>query len=365
MRGVAVRSSRCLAGRLEHAVVTRQAPQTPSTLSSSSSGAAIVEQTSNAAARVSHAVESSRVVRGAEAAMQRAMAGSCSGTAYAPDAASSPLLAKVLQRPSSDAAPRPPEPLSTVATASASPSVPEPLQRFSLAELQRKPAAELRQLLVVRGVGMGSATDKADLAQWVHQHQDLPITQPNAKPPCYSLKTTVHRPAMRPMTEAELHNLSIRELRVMLKERGVNEGTATEKGELVRWVWQHQDLPVLYHAQQRARQRGKGRHWFGTGSSEPYDVHDNPQDERQKLEENERPEQLEGADQEQRLLEAGSDAGKGSHGNVAQQVRRLWMMAGLSVLGLLGAVGALAVLDAQRSQPAAPPSIAGGSEATA
>ena len=31
----------------------------------------------------------------------------------------------------------------------------------------------------------------------------------------------------------------------MLQERGVEEGSATEKAELARWVWQHQHLPPL------------------------------------------------------------------------------------------------------------------------
>merc|ERR1712129_265239 len=99
------------------------------------------------------------------------------------------------------------------------------------------------------------------------------------------------------------------------------------------------------------------------GSSEPYDVHDHPRDERQKLEANEKPEELEGADQEQRLLEAGSDTTMGKAESIAQQTRRLWMMTSLGLLGLVGAVGALAALAAHRSQPVTPPSTAGSGEA--
>jgi len=109
---------------------------------------------------------------------------------------------------------------------------------------------------------------------------------------------------------------------------------------------------------------GQGWRGFGPGgSTEPYDVHENPRDEWQKLDDNEKPEELEGADQEQRLLEAGSDTTKGKDEGIAQQARRLWMMTGLGLLGLIGAVSALVALDAQRSQPEKPPSTATSGEA--
>lgn len=134
------------------------------------------------------------------------------GTAYAPG---SPILSAVMQ-------PQPRQMMDPIVT--------EPKREMSLAELRKMPGAALQQMLDERGVS-ASAVDQHSLAKWVHQHQHLPV-KPRPKPrvpPAHSL--------------AELERMSVAQLREMLARRGVSGGSATEKLELAKWVWQHQHIP--------------------------------------------------------------------------------------------------------------------------
>lgn len=99
--------------------------------------------------------------------MQRGVFRGSTGTAYAP---ASPILTQVLS-------PAPtPEVVVPVSKASTKPTKPVPSQTsHSLQELRHKSVTDLREMLASRGVSEGSARDKADLAEWVWQHQDLPV----------------------------------------------------------------------------------------------------------------------------------------------------------------------------------------------
>lgn len=223
----------------------------------------------------------------------RLFAGSSDGTAYAP---TSPILSAALGQPRP--ARQPPGPVAARRPAAAPAPAPR-AEPKTLAELEELPAVELRRMLAVRGVSLGSATEKAELAKWVHQHQDLPVGRREA---CAAEAT---RPATRrgeSHSLVELEQMSVAELRRVLQERGVGEGPATEKSDLVKWAWQHQHLPVLREADpRRQRARPNGRRVFGGyGDSDPYDL---PRDKPK----TETPEQERIEGDEKRLLEGDSE----------------------------------------------------------
>lgn len=148
-----------------------------------------------------------------------------------------------------------------------------PVRRdYSLAELEKKPVADLRLMLAERNVAQGNATEKDELAAWVHQHQHLPVVRPNAS--VGKTPSATVRASQGPRSMNELKQMSVADLHEILDERGVGPGSATEKGELVRWVFQHQDLPVIYTGKQRRR-----RSRWGYGPGRPYD---SPRDRRRK-----------------------------------------------------------------------------------
>uniref|UniRef100_A0A7S0A4Y4 SAP domain-containing protein n=1 Tax=Pyrodinium bahamense TaxID=73915 RepID=A0A7S0A4Y4_9DINO len=241
----------------------------------------------------------------------------------------------------------PPEPRarSSAAAAPAAPQAPAPAP-LSLAELQALPAKELRHMLAERGVSPGTATEKAELAQWAFQHQDLPAVRSaaSAAPAAGAGREEATK------SVAELRQMSVAELREMLAQRGVSEGSATEKGELVQWVFQHQNLPVLRASQQqRKKTRQRGR-WSFFGRGDPSDPYDSPREEaKQRGPEHERleglePERLEG-NEGQRLLEGSAEA------LAAAPARRCWPWAAAGGLGVavLAIVGTVAANDARQA----------------
>ncbi|CAE8611813.1 unnamed protein product [Polarella glacialis] len=160
-------------------------------------------------------------------------------------------------------------------------------------------------MLAERGVGRSNATEKDELADWVHKHQDLNVVRPEACP-------APHQPSSQKRSVAELQRMSVAELRDQLAERGVPEGSATEKSELARWVYEHQDLPALYTAEEGRRRTGSRRGPGGSGES-----YESPREkeEKQQLLEAEAAKLLEG--EAQQLLE-------GSAEEEAAAPRRLW-----------------------------------------
>jgi len=155
-----------------------------------------------------------------------------------------------------------------------------------------------------------------------------------------------------PKCEADLQKLSVKDLRGMLRERGVEEGSATEKGDLVKWVWQHSHLPVIRDGREQQRRRsGKGRRGFGMGGySDPYDYEDEPEDKKKEEEKPKGPEELEGADQQQRLLEAGEEAAADEESATSSWPQKVLKVIVFSVVGVFGALGALMILDSQRAE---------------
>merc|ERR1712151_994273 len=109
--------------------------------------------------------------------------------------------------------------------------------------------------------------------------------------------------------------------------RGVGKGTATDKDELAKWVWQHSDLPVV---RKSGRERKQGRWTWGFGKEEsgPYDSprdHSNnhkPPPEQEQLE-GEKPELLEEGEQDSQKLLEGGQTGKEEK---ASPFRRVWLI---------------------------------------
>eukprot|EP00933_Yihiella_yeosuensis_P040012 TRINITY_DN34222_c0_g1_i1.p1 TRINITY_DN34222_c0_g1~~TRINITY_DN34222_c0_g1_i1.p1 ORF type:complete len:332 (+),score=77.58 TRINITY_DN34222_c0_g1_i1:139-1134(+) len=225
-----------------------------------------------------------RVTDKVGSSVNKVFAGSSTGTAYRAD---SPILGKALYEGEADRPP-PPDPIVS------KPSTAAPPRELSLAELKGLPAADLQRMLAERGVSRCTATEKEDLAKWVHSHQGLPVVRPGAE----------HKAPVVKRSVAELEKLSVKELKEILAERGAPEGSATEKSELARWVYAHQDLPVLYDWRERQKQRQKGRWGYGPGG-EPYDTPPEAEKPDQKLlEAEEEAKRLEG--EEAKLLEGGS-----------------------------------------------------------
>lgn len=278
----------------------------------------------------------------AESVAGRVFAGSSSGTAYT---ATTPVLGSLF-------GPKPPSAAVPAAAAGPKPAVSHetPLAGStnspkSLVELQCMPASELRGMLAVRGVSPGAACEKAELAQWVFQHQHLPAAEKPAK----QAESSVQRPSSKSV--AELKRMSVQELRDMLEARGVGPGSASEKGDLARWVFQHQDLPVLYKASSSSS-KARRKHWrwgVGSESSEPYD---SPRDETN----HPKPEQIEAGDgdtrqiegQEQLLLEGGRDP----QAELSSSSRALWKITGGLLVAVASAAVALAYNDARQANEA-------------
>lgn len=305
---------------------------------------AVAERAAPGAAAVHSRTEAlaNRAAGHVEAASQKIFRGSSDGTSYAAD---TPVLGQLF-------GPRPREPSavssssSSRSTQAAPASSPVPAAPRSLAELETLPAAELRRMLAVRCVSLGSATEKAELANWVFQHQNLPVRRQDAEPEEAARRSPATQ-GFAAKSLAELRQTSTVELRGMLAERGVGEGSATEKGELVEWVWQHRNLPVLHDGAHRRERTGRSAFRPGFGAhTESYDV---PRDKEQKR----GPELLEGQDPtlrleenaEQRLLEAGAGA---AEEEVKKRPWWLWAVVGGTV-GVAGAFGFLATNDARRA----------------
>lgn len=187
----------------------------------------------------------------AEAGAARIFAGSSDGASYAAD---TPVLGSFFGPASAPARQRggtvgfrDASPISPSMSASAPAAVET---RRSLAELTRLPASKLKQMLAQRGVGPGTAADKDGLAEWVFQHQDLPVVRQVSKEVGAQARETGTSKAV-----AELGKMSVAELRSMLDERGVSSIGKTEKAELIEWVFQHQHLPAV----QRKTSRGHDR----------------------------------------------------------------------------------------------------------
>jgi len=255
------------------------------------------------------------------------------GVAYAADA-NSPILREALRSNERVVYTRP---QAAPARVHAQTPKPAPVRRdYSLAELEKKPVADLRLMLAERNVAQGNATEKDELAAWVHQHQHLPVVRPDAS--VGKTPSATVRASQGPRSMNELKQMSVADLHEILDQRGVGPGSATEKSELVRWVFQHQDLPVIHTGKQRHR-----RARWGYGPGRP---HDSPRDRRRKKESG--PEMLEGDDpkllednSDQRLLEGLTDA--------KARKRHWWFLlcAGLG-LSFVSLVVFVAVNDAKR-----------------
>eukprot|EP00435_Cladocopium_sp_Y103_P054966 s168_g18.t1 len=256
-------------------------------------------------------------LQSAAAAVNRGvLKGSATGAAYAPQ---SPILSQVLRPPAASDVP----PVVESAPPMRQADDTDPARSLrSLAELKQLSVQELKQMLDERGVGH-SSRDKDDLANWVHQHQDLP---------------KVRRPSEAVGTShslQELKKMSVKDLREMLLSRGVSEGSATEKSDLATWVWQHQHLPVL--SDWKSRQKGRKRYGFGPGGEgreSNSEAKDEPEVE--KIEANET-KQIEG--DETKLLE-------GATSEKPIWPFRLAVFASIGVLAVL--VGAVAANDAMQ-----------------
>lgn len=274
---------------------------------------------------------------------QRLARGSSDGVSYAAD---SPVLGKFFGPAPADAVPSPSRrcaPGVVDMPAAAAPATAPAEPRRSLAELRRLSAAELKQMLAVRGVGPGAATDKDALAEWTFQHQDLPVVQSASQAPGTS---TSSGSAVQRRSLQELHNMPAAELRRMLAERGVSQGSATEKSELVQWVWQHIDLPVKYEGATGQRGGIGGHGWTRTHRSTRANSKDLVATE-------EDVDEIGDADERLQLTE-GSDAEQ-KHDRESETARRwrlLWRVLGVSGAGLICLAGVLIANDAQQAAAA-------------
>lgn len=269
----------------------------------------------------------------ADAAASKIFGGSCDRTAYAAD---TPILSQALNTP-------PPRPVSQPPSAEirhGTVPAPRPVEpKRSLAELEQMPVAELKQMLAMRGVGLGSASEKAELVKWVQQHQDLPVLR-------QARSTDLGQSGVRDVSKslADFKKMPIKELHGYLRERGVGTGSNTEKNELAHWVWQHRDLPVL-----RGAQRNGGRQqWargFGPGpGGDPYDLpHEERRDSKPKPEELESPEQEQLEASETKLLEGATDS------EATNSWRWFWIPVGAMASVALCLI-ALAVNDSQNAK---------------
>merc|ERR1719330_339821 len=286
MRVAAVRLSRAAS----RAVAVRPDAATPSV--ASENGAAVKARPMGAALERRAEALAGR----ADAVASKVFAGACARASYAPD---TPILSQALNPSPPASAPSRPAPQRCEGPV---PMPRPPEVKRSLVELEQMSAAELKNMLTLRGVGAGNATEKAELARWVHQHQDLPILSREKQ------HDIAVQNAKRSSSLADFKKMPVKELRKFLQERGVSEGSTTEKSELVQWVWQHRDLPVLRKDDPRRENAGRWRRGIRPGPGGPsYDLpRDEPEPEEPKLDqiEGKEQEQLEGGDT--KLLEGGT-----------------------------------------------------------
>lgn len=232
----------------------RRTPSSPSK-DIQKGGGALKERRSEEVAAVYRGA--SELASQAESGAARIFQGSSDGRSYAAD---SPVLGKFFgPKPVPVSTRTVPVRRDTSPVASSSSAATVAAKPRSLKELCSLPTAELRQMLAERGVGPGTATDKDSLAEWVFQHQNLPVVQQSSRKACAAKASTAK-------SVAELQKLPVAELRDMLMMRGVSSSGKTEKSELVEWVWQHQHLPVQY--QSRREQHGAGHSRTKHGTSE-------------------------------------------------------------------------------------------------
>eukprot|EP00439_Symbiodinium_sp_Y106_P074574 s270_g14.t1 len=127
--------------------------------------------------------------------------GSGTGTAYAP---TSPILSQVIHSPT-------PKPASYAPAATSTATAPAPAmaRSQSLAELQQLSTSELNRMLAERGVSGHSATEKDDLAKWVHQHQHLPVISRPAAQPDASRKQSWSTHELQQKSVAELKDMHL------------------------------------------------------------------------------------------------------------------------------------------------------------
>ena len=130
--------------------------------------------------------------------------------------------------------------------------------------------------------------------------------------------------------------MPVAELKEMLRQRGVSEGSATEKSELATWVWQHQHLPIRYETS------GNGSRGFGYGPG------GRGVDSEKKEPEREKNDQIEANDTKQiegdetKLLE-------GEAGDASEEPRWHFMRVIVASFGLLAIlIGAVAANDAMQ-----------------
>lgn len=273
------------------------------------------------------------------AKVQKVFAGSSTTTAYAPDSA---VLRKHLspeREPPPSTSESPARSRQSETTVAAAPPAP-----LSVGELEKLSVGELKQMLTVRGVeSPGSGMEKKDLAKWVHQHQHLPMKSTSEDAPVDS-----YQPAASSKSLAELRRMPIKELHDELDRRGVGRGSATDKAELAKWVWQHQDLPAI-----RTEQRNEKKSWkwgWGAGEGGSKDCpKDEPKTPEQEKLEGEKTELLEEGDGPQKLLE-----GTIAEESTASTMYRKFMLtiAGVGSV-VVGIVIALALNDVRTASIAA------------
>eukprot|EP00930_Biecheleria_cincta_P052906 TRINITY_DN38203_c0_g1_i1.p1 TRINITY_DN38203_c0_g1~~TRINITY_DN38203_c0_g1_i1.p1 ORF type:complete len:339 (+),score=76.20 TRINITY_DN38203_c0_g1_i1:134-1150(+) len=274
------------------------------------------------------------VMRSAESTVHgtvgKVFKGSASGTSYVPD---SGVLGDVF-KPPSEAVRERPSASPTAAHVAPAPAAPVPM---SLGDLEKLPAKELKTMLAMRGVSPPKVTEKSELASWVYQHQDLPAIRSKA--------TVEADKDLRPLSMTELDRMSVAELRKALHERNVDEGTCTEKSDLVKWVFEHQHLPMVPEEQrQKSRTDGKRRFGFRAGGDPHDSSREESKDDMKELPEPDEQKLLDG--KEQKLLE-GSSAEEETH----SRAWPLWakLCSGFVAVAVLG-LGALAANDARRAE---------------
>jgi len=281
--------------------------------------------------------------RAGAAAAKMGLAGSCDRAYYT---AESPILKEALKEQQPRTVPSCSIPIRVSRPRAAAPvEAVEPMR--SLAELRTLPVSELKRMLSIRGVGTGGKTEKAELAEWVYQHQDLPLQR---RAPGRDMTASSSTEGAS-TSLVEFRRMPVRELRRFLQERGVSEGDCTEKSDLVQWVYQHRDLPVL--RKEDPRRRGGERRWtrgFGPGpGGDPYDM---PREDKQH--EVPKQEQLEGEEAQARL-EAGEGAEKpllleGEEQQQQAAATRRWFLIALAGVGVVALpLVALAINDGQQA----------------
>lgn len=304
------------------------------------SASSIASQPKTSASVGVHRATAAAVGKDIDRLSSKMFAGSGSGTSYAPDGG---VLGDVLMNRQSPKPMQRDEDIDIFrARPVAAPAAPPPA--LSFAELKQLPVSELQRMLKARAVAGPAGAEKEDLVRWVEQHQDLPEKVSQDRAP--------HVPAQR-RSMSELRKMSVKELNEMLDERGVPRGSATDKKDLVTWVWQHSDLPVLYTPKARTQNNssgsGRGRWCWSWEKTEPYDSprqdrNHKPPDENEQIE-GEKPELLE-AGASQKLLTGAVETEQEQKVSLYHKLCFIGAGVGVAIVGLLGM---LAYNDAQRA----------------